>query len=84
MPETSPPPLDPKEEVQLSKLLSYLLRHGAVKEKLNISSDGFVAVNDIVSVRNALACGGAKTNAFAISWLDPNSSMSHLSRYSTL
>ncbi|GAN03051.1 RNA 2'-phosphotransferase, Tpt1 / KptA family protein [Mucor ambiguus] len=49
MPEANSPPLDPKEEVQLSKLLSYLLRHGAVKEKLNISSDGFVAVNNILS-----------------------------------
>ncbi|KAL9549605.1 hypothetical protein MBANPS3_005126 [Mucor bainieri] len=49
MPEAKSPPLDPKEEVQLSKLLSYLLRHGAVKEKLSISSDGFVAVNDILA-----------------------------------
>ncbi|EPB89638.1 hypothetical protein HMPREF1544_03570 [Mucor circinelloides 1006PhL] len=48
MPETNPL-LSPKEELQLSKLLSYLLRHGAVKEKLNISSDGFVAVNDILA-----------------------------------
>lgn len=63
MPETNPPPpLDPKEEVQLSKLLSYLLRHGAVKEKLNISSDGFVAVNDIVSVSHALSCEGESKN----------------------
>lgn len=51
MPEPNAPPLDPKAEVQLSKLLSYLLRHGAVKEKLDISSDGFVAVNDIVSAQ---------------------------------
>jgi RNA:NAD 2'-phosphotransferase (TPT1/KptA family) len=66
MPEANSLPLDPKEEVQLSKLLSYLLRHGAIKEKLNISSDGFVAVNDIVSAsNNALACG-AKTNAVCI------------------
>lgn len=53
MPEPNPL-LSPKEELQLSKLLSYLLRHGAVKEKLNISSDGFVAVNDIVSSRIAI------------------------------
>ena len=43
------PPLSPKEEIQLSKLLSYLLRHGAVKEKLNISPEGFIAVDNIVS-----------------------------------
>ncbi|KAK4515500.1 uncharacterized protein ATC70_010450 [Mucor velutinosus] len=49
MPDTNSRPLDPKEEIRLSKLLSYLLRHGAVKEKLNISSDGFVAVNDILA-----------------------------------
>lgn len=43
------PPLSVKEEIQISKLLSYLLRHGAIKEKLNISPEGFVAVDDIVS-----------------------------------
>lgn len=48
MPETNPP-LSVKEEIQLSKLLSYLLRHGATKEKLDISPEGFVAVDDIVS-----------------------------------
>lgn len=51
MPETDLP-LGPKEEIQLSKLLSYLLRHGAVKEKLVMSPDGFVAVDDIVSWRS--------------------------------
>lgn len=40
--------LSPKEAVQLSKLLSYVLRHGAVKEKLTISPDGYIAVNDLL------------------------------------
>lgn len=34
--------------VQLSKQLSYLLRHGAVKEGLTISSDGFVSMEDMI------------------------------------
>jgi hypothetical protein len=36
-------------DVQLSKTLSYLLRHGAEKEKLPIRADGFVSVRDLVS-----------------------------------
>jgi len=35
-------------EVQLSKTLSYLLRHGAEKEGLPIRSDGYVKVEDLV------------------------------------
>jgi RNA:NAD 2'-phosphotransferase (TPT1/KptA family) len=35
--------------VQLSKKLSYLLRHGAVKEGLTISPDGFVSMEDMIS-----------------------------------
>lgn len=42
-------PLNPQETVQLSKLLAYVLRHGAVKEKLTVSPDGYVAVQDLVS-----------------------------------
>ncbi|XP_015518364.1 tRNA 2'-phosphotransferase 1 [Neodiprion lecontei] len=37
-----------EHDVQLSKRLSYLLRHGAVKEGLQICPEGFVAVNDIL------------------------------------
>lgn len=33
--------------VQLSKSLSWLLRHGAVKNNLLVSSDGYIAVDDI-------------------------------------
>jgi 2'-phosphotransferase len=32
----------------LSKKLSYVLRHGALKENLDISSDGFVLLDDLV------------------------------------
>jgi hypothetical protein len=35
-------------DVQMSKTLSYLLRHGAEKEKLAIRDDGFVRVRDLV------------------------------------
>ncbi|KAI9487531.1 MAG: phosphotransferase KptA/Tpt1 [Benjaminiella poitrasii] len=43
------PLLNPQEAVQLSKLLSYILRHAAMKEKLNISDDGYIAVNDLLA-----------------------------------
>lgn len=36
------------DEVQLSKRLSWLLRHGAVREGIPIRSDGFVPVNSIL------------------------------------
>jgi 2'-phosphotransferase len=42
--------LSPQETVQLSKLLSYVLRHGAVKEKLTISPDGYIAIQDLVPI----------------------------------
>lgn len=34
--------------VRLSKQLSYILRHGANKEKISIRSDGYVKVDDLV------------------------------------
>ncbi|KAI8636136.1 hypothetical protein BD408DRAFT_426632 [Parasitella parasitica] len=46
---SSSPPLAPFEEIKLSKLLSYILRHGAVKQKLDISPDGYVSVDDILA-----------------------------------
>ncbi|XP_018570411.1 tRNA 2'-phosphotransferase 1 [Anoplophora glabripennis] len=44
-----------EKDIQLSKTLSWLLRHGAVKEGLHISREGFVSVVDILnhkSLRN--------------------------------
>ena len=32
----------------MSKKLSYLLRHGAIKEGLNITDDGFVSIKDLI------------------------------------
>lgn len=44
-------PQNPKgdRDTQISKALSKLLRHGAVKEKLSIDEAGFVAVNEILN-----------------------------------
>lgn len=39
-----------KKDVQISKNLSYILRHGAVKLGLNMQSNGYVLVEDILSV----------------------------------
>lgn len=39
-------------DVYISKTLSWLLRHGAVKEKLNIDSEGFVNVEEILNTKN--------------------------------
>lgn len=40
--------LNPQETIQLSKALSKVLRHSAVDQQLKISSDGYVAVIDLV------------------------------------
>lgn len=52
---TSIQPLEPRStrapvspSIKLSKALSYLLRHGATKEKINIRQDGFVKVDEIL------------------------------------
>ncbi|KAH3679079.1 hypothetical protein WICMUC_001275 [Wickerhamomyces mucosus] len=37
-----------KRDKQISKALSYLLRHGAEKEKLSIDSNGFVQISNIL------------------------------------
>ena len=41
----------PRDEldVRISKTLSYLLRHGAVKDGLDMRADGYVRVTDLVS-----------------------------------
>ncbi len=36
------------KDVQFSKTMTYLLRHGAIKEDLNISQDGFVKLDDLL------------------------------------
>ncbi|XP_024873487.1 tRNA 2'-phosphotransferase 1 isoform X2 [Temnothorax curvispinosus] len=38
-----------KSDIALSKRLSYLLRHGAIKEGLNIKPNGFVTVNELLN-----------------------------------
>ncbi|PWN53801.1 hypothetical protein IE53DRAFT_377053 [Violaceomyces palustris] len=38
----------PSASVQLSKALSYILRHGAIKEGLRMRSDGFVTLNQVL------------------------------------
>ncbi|VVC88748.1 unnamed protein product [Leptidea sinapis] len=40
--------MNDRREVQLSKLLSWLLRHGANKEGLQISNDGYIAVSELL------------------------------------
>lgn len=40
------------KDIQISKNMSYLLRHGALKEKINIRSDGFVLINELLQHRN--------------------------------
>lgn len=44
---TSLPP--EKRDVAISKSLSYLLRHGAIKEKLNIDETGYINVKELLS-----------------------------------
>jgi 2'-phosphotransferase len=39
-------------DVQFSKAMTYLLRHGAEKEGLNISQDGYIALDDILKHKN--------------------------------
>ncbi|KAI8073903.1 phosphotransferase KptA/Tpt1 [Gongronella butleri] len=41
--------MEKKEEIRISKLLSYILRHGAVKEKLELRPDGFLRLDDLLA-----------------------------------
>lgn len=38
-----------KRDIAISKSLSYLLRHGAVKEKLNIDATGYININELLN-----------------------------------
>jgi hypothetical protein len=46
--KSSRPRKDESPDVKQSKALSYILRHGAVKEGLKLRPDGFVRVDDLV------------------------------------
>lgn len=37
-----------KRDIQISKALSYLLRHGAVKEKLPMDNNGYIAISTLL------------------------------------
>ena len=41
-----------RDHVNASKAMSYLLRHGAEKERMMIRSDGFIFVEDILNHRS--------------------------------
>lgn len=41
-----------KNDVHLSKTLSWLLRHAAAKEGLTLSSEGFVPISEILNHRH--------------------------------
>ena len=59
-PKSNPTPTIPtgqgsltaKQTTQLSKKLSYLLRHGAVKDGFNLDSAGFILVDEILAHQN--------------------------------
>ena len=38
-----------KQLTQISKSMSYLLRHGAIKEKVPCRSDGFILIKDVLN-----------------------------------
>lgn len=40
--------VNPKEAIRISKSMSYLLRHGAKKENINIKEAGFISVSDVL------------------------------------
>lgn len=43
---------DKVKDTQLSKKLSWILRHGAVREGLQISDKGYINVSDILNHKN--------------------------------
>ncbi|CCH59643.1 hypothetical protein TBLA_0B08270 [Henningerozyma blattae CBS 6284] len=51
-----------KRDVHISKALSYLLRHGAVKENLKIDSNGYILVSDLLKHQ--------RLKSFKTTWFD--------------
>jgi len=51
--ETKRKPLTKEREVGVSKYLAYLLRHGAVKEGLDITDEGWVLVSEVLQLPSA-------------------------------
>ncbi|CAO3581313.1 unnamed protein product [Absidia cylindrospora] len=45
----TPITMDRKDEIRISKTISYILRHGAIKEKLEVGRDGFIKVSDLLA-----------------------------------
>ena len=43
-----------RDTIQLSKTLSYLLRHGSKEKKLEMDSDGYSKLNDVLDVLSAM------------------------------
>ncbi|KAI5953130.1 TPT1 [Candida jiufengensis] len=59
--------LDPKKrDVLISKSLSYLLRHGAEKEKLNINNQGYIPIPDILNHQKLKSFKTTKEDLFRI------------------
>lgn len=52
----SQPLLTYRELTQLSKLLSFILRHGATKENIEMTPDGYVKVDDLVNYQLLNLC----------------------------
>ncbi|KAF7728379.1 tRNA 2'-phosphotransferase 1 [Apophysomyces ossiformis] len=47
--ESGGPAFSHTETVRLSKQLSYILRHGAIKEKLQLTAEGYVRLDDLLA-----------------------------------
>lgn len=51
------PQREESPDVVKSKVLSYILRHGAEKEMLHVRSDGYINVADLVRSTSAWTAG---------------------------
>ena len=49
--------MDPNREKKISKTVSWLLRHGCIKEGIPIRSDAFAKVDDILNYKNMIHMG---------------------------